>query len=91
MYRDGRIDQIALQRSQARQRAIFIRSRQPTVSDHVGCKYCYDFPCLVHFQEGQKIRAVSSRASDIVAGSTGRQEVARSGSAMSALGQKRTS
>ena len=36
MHGDGRIDQIAAQRPQPRQRAILVRAGEPAVADHVG-------------------------------------------------------
>ena len=45
---DGRIDQIAAQRAQARKDAILVRAREPAVADHVRAKDRRDFPGLAH-------------------------------------------
>jgi hypothetical protein len=46
--RDGRIDQIAAQRPQERENAIFVRSREPAVANHVGDQDRRDFPDFAH-------------------------------------------
>ena len=48
MHGDGRVDQIAAQRPEPRQRAILVRAREPAVADHVGDQNRRDFPGLGH-------------------------------------------
>ena len=43
MHGDGRIDQIAAQRPQPRQRAILVRAGEPAVADHIGGQYRREF------------------------------------------------
>ena len=48
MDRDGRIDQIASQRPEPRQDAIFVRSREPAIADHIRAKDRRQFSGLAH-------------------------------------------
>ena len=48
MHGDGRIDQVATQRSQPRQCAIFISTGEPAVSDHIRRQDGREFPGLGH-------------------------------------------
>jgi hypothetical protein len=48
MYGDGRIDQVASERPQARQCAILIGTSQPAISDHVRRQDRRKFPGLGH-------------------------------------------
>ena len=48
MHGDGRIDQIAAQRPQPRQRAILVRAGEPAVADHVGDQDRREFPGFRH-------------------------------------------
>jgi hypothetical protein len=43
MHSDGRIDEIAVKRAQARQCAIFVRARQAAEADYVGGEDCGKF------------------------------------------------
>jgi hypothetical protein len=45
---DRRIDQIAAQPPQARERAILVRSREPAISDDIGDKDRRELPGLAH-------------------------------------------
>jgi hypothetical protein len=45
---DRRIDQIALERPQPSQRAIFVGTREPAISDNIGRQYRRDFSCVAH-------------------------------------------
>ena len=48
VHGDGRIDQIAAQRPQPRQDAIFVGAGEPAVADHIGDQDRRDFPRLAH-------------------------------------------
>ena len=48
MHGDGRIDQIAAERPQPRQRAILVGAGEPAVSDHIGRQDRREFPGLGH-------------------------------------------
>ena len=48
MNGNGRIDQVAAQRPQTRERAVFIRPGEPAVADHVGDKDRRNFAGLAH-------------------------------------------
>ena len=48
VHGDGRIDQVAAQRPQPRQRAIFVRAGEPAVSDHVGSQDRRQLAVLAH-------------------------------------------
>ena len=48
VHGDCRIDQVAAERPQPRQRAILVRAREPAVADHVGREYRREFPGLGH-------------------------------------------
>ena len=48
MHGDRGIDQIAAQRAQSRQGAIFVRAREPAVADHIRDQNRRNFPGLAH-------------------------------------------
>jgi len=48
MHGDDRIDQIAAERPEPRQRAIFVRAGKPAVADHIGREDRHEFPGLGH-------------------------------------------
>ena len=48
MQGDGRIDQITSQRSESRQGAILVRSREPAIADNVRDQDRCNFPGLAH-------------------------------------------
>jgi hypothetical protein len=48
MHGDERVDQVAAERPEPRKDAIFIRSREPAVADHVGYQDRRNFPGLAH-------------------------------------------
>ena len=48
VHGDGRINQIAAERPEPRQRAILVRAGKPTVSDHIGRQYRRKFSGLGH-------------------------------------------
>jgi hypothetical protein len=48
MNRDHGIDQVAAQRAQPRQRAVFVRAGQPAISGHVRSENRRKFPSLAH-------------------------------------------
>ena len=48
MARDGRIDEVGPQRSQPRDRALFVLAGQPAVADDVGDHNRREFPGLAH-------------------------------------------
>jgi hypothetical protein len=54
---EGGIDQIAAQRSQARERALFVRAREPAVTDHVRDQDRRYFPRLAHGANAEVARS----------------------------------
>ena len=48
MHGDGGVDQIAAQRPQPRQNAIFVRAGKAAKADHVGGQYRRKFPVFRH-------------------------------------------
>ena len=48
MHGDGRIDQVAAQRPEPRQRAILVRAGEPAEADDVGGQDRREFPGLAH-------------------------------------------
>jgi hypothetical protein len=48
MNGDGRIDQVAAQGPEPRQRAIFVGAGKPAEADDIGGQDCRDFPVLDH-------------------------------------------
>ena len=48
MHGHGRIDQVAPERPQPRQSAIFIGAGEPAIANHICCEYCREFPVLGH-------------------------------------------
>ena len=48
MHGDGRVDQVASQRSEPRQDAILVRAGKPGVADHVRAKNRREFACFGH-------------------------------------------
>jgi hypothetical protein len=45
---DGRVDEVAAQAPQARQRAILVGAGKPTVADNICDQYCCELPGLAH-------------------------------------------
>ena len=45
---DGRVDQVAAQRPQPRQRAILVRAGEPAIADHIRSQDRRKFPGLAH-------------------------------------------
>ena len=48
MHGDGRVDEVAAQRPQPRERAVLVRAGEPAVADDVGGQDRCDFPGLAH-------------------------------------------
>ena len=48
MHGDGRINQVAPERPQPRQSAIFIGAGEPAEANHISCQYCREFAGLGH-------------------------------------------
>jgi hypothetical protein len=60
MHGDGRVDQVAPQRAEPRERAILIGAREPAVADHIRDQDCSNLPGLAHSSGNPALRRPST-------------------------------
>ncbi len=60
MHGDGRVDQVAAQSPQPRERALLVRAREPAVADHVGREDRGKLPGFAHSSGIPALRRTSN-------------------------------
>jgi hypothetical protein len=68
MHGDGGIDEVAAQRPEPRQRAVFVHAGEPAIPDHVGRQDRGEFPDFAHWASPPQARLTQGTASDAAPG-----------------------